>query len=41
MKKSIVIFLFFMLLAVSEATAQKDNPVTVNQLVIVANHPGQ
>ena len=40
MKKSLSLFLVFLLLAGSEAIAQKDNPVTVNQLVIVANHPG-
>lgn len=40
MKKSFTIFLFFLLLTSSGAIAQKDNPVPVNQLVVVTNHPG-
>ncbi len=40
MKKSFILLLVFLLLAGSESVAQKDNPETVNQLVIVANHPG-
>jgi alpha-N-arabinofuranosidase len=40
MKKVIFISAFFLLFAVSLTFAQKENSVTVNQLVIMANNPG-
>ena len=40
MKNLLSLFLVLLLFAGSESVAQKDNPVTVNQLVVVANHPG-
>ena len=40
MKKSFSIFIFLLLIAFNEAIAQKNNPGKVNQLVVVANHPG-
>ena len=40
MKKSIFAFLILVLLVNADAVAQQDNLVTVNQLVIIANHPG-
>ena len=40
MKKSIAVILFLLLIAFPGAVAQKDNPGAVNQLVVIANHPG-
>jgi alpha-L-arabinofuranosidase len=40
MKKLFAAFMFFLLQAASEATAQEDNSVSVNQLVVVTNHRG-
>jgi alpha-N-arabinofuranosidase len=40
MIKSFSLFLVLLLLASTKSIGQKDNPVTVNQLVVVANHPG-
>jgi alpha-N-arabinofuranosidase len=40
MKKSISLLLLLSLLTVTEGTAQKENLVSVNQLVVVANNPG-
>jgi alpha-L-arabinofuranosidase len=40
MKKSIIIVIVFFFLAFTNSTAQKDNLVSVNQLVVVTNHAG-
>jgi alpha-N-arabinofuranosidase len=40
MKKSITVFVILLLLAGTKAGAQKENLITVNQLVVVANNPG-
>jgi alpha-L-arabinofuranosidase len=40
MKKSFTVFLSILLMAGSKATAQKDNAIPANHLVVVANHPG-
>jgi alpha-L-arabinofuranosidase len=40
MKKVAMFFLFFLFIKGFTIDAQKDNPVSVNQMVIVANHPG-
>jgi alpha-N-arabinofuranosidase len=40
MKKSTPILLIFLLMAITSAIAQKEQPAAVNQLVIIVNHPG-
>jgi alpha-L-arabinofuranosidase len=40
MNKSFTVFMFFLSLTDLKATAQKENAIPVNQLVVVANHPG-
>jgi alpha-N-arabinofuranosidase len=40
MKKTLLLFLFFIFLTGIESLAQRDDLVTVNQLVVVANNPG-
>jgi alpha-L-arabinofuranosidase len=40
MKKSIKVFVFLLLMAGTNAVAQKENPAPANQLVVVTNHQG-
>ena len=40
MKKTTAVTLFLMFFALPGAKAQKDKPLQVNQMVVVANHPG-
>ena len=40
MKRSITFFVFILLFTGVKADAQKENPVSVNQLVVVTNHQG-
>jgi alpha-L-arabinofuranosidase len=40
MKKTLTVFLFFLLLSGYEAGAQKENTAAIDQLVVITNHPG-
>lgn len=40
MKKFLAAFLLVLLVAGSDTKAQKETPVLINQLVVIANHPG-
>jgi len=40
MKKFIVVLTIFLFLAWTQTDAQKEDLVSVNQLVLVTNHPG-
>ena len=40
MKKTIAVITIFLLLAWTQINAQKEDLVSVNQLVLITNHPG-